>query len=306
MKKHFLALLVIIFLIGNFFIHPQSEKVIRVSLPDKSPVELTPYAKLDFPLITESSGLVKSRLWPDVFWTHNDHGNEARIFPVRRDGSIIKAKWGEDYSGVLVVDGVNIDWEDIATDNDGNLIIGAFGNNSSTRRDLAFYIIREPYPLYTLITRISKKIQFYYPDQDGFPPSKENFDAEACFWSRGKIYILSKHRSDTFTTLYRLDSMDPFDLNPLTILGTFDSKGMVTGADATPDGNRLAVLTFNSVWLFEVSDSSDDYFNGKISWLPIIAKQCEGICFDGNTLIISNEQRDLFELPLDNLIVVKE
>jgi len=156
------------------------------------------------------------------------------------------------------------------------------------------------------LPQISKKIQFIYPDQDAFPPTKENFDAEACFWAKGKIYILSKHRSDSFTTLYRLDSMDPFELNPLAILSTFDSRGMVTGADTTPDGNRLAVLTFNAVWLFEVTGDSDDYFNGRISWLPIEAGQCEGICFDGETLIISNEQRDLFEVPLDRLVVVKE
>ena len=48
-----------------------------------------------------------------------------------------------------------------------------------------------------------------------------------------------------------------------------------------------------------------NYFTGKISWLPIVAKQCEGICFDGETILISNEQRDLFELSTDQLIVVK-
>ena len=100
--------------------------------------------------------------------------------------------------------------------------------------------------------------------------------------------------------------MDPSVINPLTKLGIFDTRGMVTGADATSDGNKLAVLTFNSVWLFEVEGNSDDYFRGRISWLPIQAKQCEGICFDGNNLVISNEQRDLFELAFSKLIVVKE
>jgi len=122
MKKYLLTLLLIIFLTGNVFVQPRAPEVIRISLPNKPPVKLIPYAQLNFPLIAESSGLVKSRLWPDVFWTHNDHGNEARIFPVRRDGSIMEAKWGENYSGILVVDGVNIDWEDIATDKQENTV----------------------------------------------------------------------------------------------------------------------------------------------------------------------------------------
>ncbi len=306
MWKHFLFATLLVFLIGNLIGCHGSEKLIRVTLPERDPITLTPYGRLSFSPINESSGLVKSRLWPNVFWTHNDSGDEPRIFPVERDGSIIKPEWAEEYAGIMVSDAVNIDWEDVATDNDGNLIIGAFGNNGNTRRDLAVYLVKEPFPSQIIATRISLKIPFYYPDQESFPPRNQNFDAEAVFWAKGKLYILTKHRSDNYTKLYRFDTMDPLKPNPLTLIGKFDIKGMVTGADVTPDGNRLAVLTYNAVWLFEVSGSSDEYFNGRISWLPIGAKQCEGICFDGNKLIISNEQRDLFELPIDSLIKVKD
>lgn len=306
MWKHFLSAILLVFLIGILIDCPRSEKLIGVSLPDKAPVTLKPYGKLSFSPIDESSGLVKSRLWPNVFWTHNDAGDGPRIFPVKRDGSIIQPEWAEEYAGIMVSDAVNVDWEDVATDNDGNLIIGAFGNNSNTRRDLAIYLVKEPFPSQTIATRVGLKIPFFYPDQESIPPRNRNFDAEAVFWAKGKIYILTKHRSDNYTKLYRFDAVDPFKPNPLTLIGKFDIKGMVTGADATPDGNRLAVLTYGAVWLFEVSGSSDEYFNGKISWLPIKAKQCEGICFDGNNLIISNEQRDLFELPIDSLIAVKD
>jgi len=306
MWKHFLCVISFVILIGNLTACHRSEKLISVSLPDKAPVTLTPYGNLSFSPINESSGLVKSRLWSNVFWTHNDSGDEPRIFPVKRDGSILKPEWAEEYAGIKIGDAVNIDWEDIGTDNDGNLIIGAFGNNANTRRDLAIYLVKEPFPSQTIATRVSLKIPFYYPDQESIPPKNRNFDAEAVFWAKGKIYVLTKHRSDNFTKLYRLDSMDPFEPNPLTLIAIFDIKGQVTGADASPDGNRLAVLTYSAVWLFEVSGSSDEYFNGKITWLPIEAKQCEGICFDGNKLMISNEQRDLFELPIDSLIVIRD
>ncbi len=32
--------------------------------------------------IDELSGIVKSRTYPDVYWVHNDSGDEARIFAV--------------------------------------------------------------------------------------------------------------------------------------------------------------------------------------------------------------------------------
>ena len=81
---------------------------------------------------------------------------------------------------------------------------------------------------------------------------------------------------------------------------------MVTAADVSEDGKTLVVLTYNNVWLFEVKNESDNYFRGKISWLPIQANQCEGICLVDKTILISNEQKELFELSLDELIVVKK
>ncbi|MCK4386211.1 MAG: hypothetical protein KAW52_08115, partial [candidate division Zixibacteria bacterium] len=170
MWKHFLCVISFVILIGNLTACHRSEKLMSVSLPDKAPVTLAPYGNLNFSPINESSGLVKSRLWSNVFWTHNDSGDEPRIFPVKRDGGVIKPEWAEEYAGIKIGDAVNIDWEDIATDNDGNLIIGAFGNNGNTRRDLAVYLVKEPFPSQAIATRIGLKIPFYYPDQESIPP----------------------------------------------------------------------------------------------------------------------------------------
>ena len=97
--------------------------------------------------------------------------------------------------------------------------------------------------------------------------------------------------------------MNPLENNPLTKMASFDIGGMVTAADASPNGEKLAILTYNAVWLFE--NENDDYFKGKISWLPIYAKQCEAICFDADTLVITNEQMEIFRLPIDSLIKIK-
>jgi len=198
-----------------------------------------------------------------------------------------------------------VDWEAIGTDDDGHLIIGDFGNNLSYRRDLAIYVVNEPCPYAELKTPVLHKIRFYYPDQEGFPFTEGNFDAEALWWSNGKTYLLTKHHNETYTRLYRLDSIDLETENPLTFLDAFDVGGMVSAADITSDGKMLAVLTYSAIWVFEVCENSDDYFKGKIRWLPISARQCEGIAFDGDHIVLTNEERDVFQVPLSDLTPVR-
>lgn len=278
----------------------------EIVLPEIEPVELQPYAKIDFPEVKEASGLVKSRLWEGVFWTHNDSGDEARIFPINKDGAILKPEWMKKYVGIQIPDAVNVDWESIATDDKGHLYIGDFGNNSNTRRDLIIYVIEEPYPTQTVVTNTKKRILYYYPDQKNVPAEQYNFDAEAMFWKDGHIYILTKHRADTYTKLYRLDAVKSNGKKPAKLIDKFNIQGQVGGADISPDGRKLAVLTNTSVWIFETRINSDKYFNGKISWLPYKAENCGAISIDGNKLIIANERGDLFSLEENDLVVLRK
>ncbi|MFQ5627164.1 MAG: hypothetical protein ACE5I1_00270 [bacterium] len=282
----------------------KSEKII---LPDKQPVQLNAIGRIVFSPINETSGLVRSRLWPDVLWTHNDSGDEARIFPISMDGSILKPEWMKKYQGIQIPNAVNVDWEDITTDDVGNLIIADVGNNTNARRDLTIYFVAEPYPIETVITSTQYSVHVYYPEQKEFPAIKRNFDCEGVFWANGKLYFVTKHRSDKYTSLYRLDTLDPVKKVALTYIGQFDIGGMVTGADATPDGKEIAVLTYSAMWLFEAPEGSDDYFNGKIRWLPIAQnRKYEAICYHGDTLLIACEERDIFEVKKDAFVVVRE
>ncbi|MBD5782136.1 hypothetical protein IEN85_21740 [Pelagicoccus sp. NFK12] len=269
---------------------------------------LQPYAKIEPPAINESSGLVKSRQFENVYWTHNDSGDSARIFAITRDGKPIQTEWAKQnsqpYEGIPIADAVNIDWEDISTDSHGNLIIAACGNNDNGRRDLALYIVPEPDPRTAWKTRTRQRIDFHYPDQKEFPhPDRRDFDCESLFSANGTHYLVSKNRSTPETKLYRLDSRAPFKSNPLTLVSSFNLRGQATAADASPDGTKLAVLTYTSLWVFEKPTESDDYFSGKASYKTFFAKQCEAVCWDdAETLIITNEQRDLFEVKLSELV----
>ena len=262
---------------------------------------------MNFKSINESSGLVNSSLWPEVLWTLNDSGDKARIFPVKSDGSSIIPEWSKEwYEGLNIHGAYNIDWEDIAKDDKGNLIIGACGNNYNYRRDLCLYFIQEPNPYSAVETRVFKTVFFKYPDQKKFPPAKDNrnFDCEAVFYDNESVYFLSKNRSNSNTKLYKLSELKTDVVNELVLLGEFPVGGMVTAADIDKSGNRIAVLTYNSIWLFEKPSDSDNYIKGKSYYLPLneeVTKQCEAVAFMGNDLIISNEQRDLFKVPLSDL-----
>ncbi|GAB4272312.1 MAG: hypothetical protein Tsb0018_04390 [Opitutales bacterium] len=277
--------------------------------------------------IDECSGIVESDKYPGVFWVHNDSDNRRfapggesienwnhdtesrpRIFPITEHGKLITPKESsQDFKpGVLIDNAINDDWEDIAYDNKGNIILGDFGNNANARKDLAFYIVPEPDPFTNKPAWASKKIPFHYPDQKAFPPDRRNFDAEALFFAHGKIYVLTKHRSDTYTKLYRLDSESTDSSNELTLLDRFDVRGQVTGADASKDGSMLAVLTYSAIWVFKLQDGSDHFFDGEVLWLPVSVGKAEAICFtDPKTLLIVSEDGLIYEVCLSQMQVLK-
>ena len=298
MKKKFIITIILSITLGL------SARVIEVKVPAMPTDTLNAHANFSEKEINESSTIVKSRNFPDLFWTLNDSGDSARIFPFNANGEAYYPEWDNSNSEMRIPDAVNIDWESMTADDKGNLIIGACGNNTNMRRDLALYVVPEPTPTQANKTRVLKTIFFRYPDQEAYPPEKRNFDCEAIFFAKGKYYLLSKHRSDSHTKLYRLDKMESNEINELTLISEFDIQGMVTDADASIDGKRLAVLTYNNIWLFE-ADTPEEFFTGKISYKEISAKQCEAICFDNDDLLITNEQTEIFRLPISALTKIK-
>lgn len=276
-----------------------------VELPAKSRRAPERIGRFDSKAIDECSGITASARTPGLFWTHNDSGDDARLFPVSRDGKLRHGSVNDPHAGLYIVDAMNVDWEDITSDGKGRLIIADTGNNLNTRRDLTLYYIDEPTPGETTALSGTRAVTVHFPDQAGLPPKKKNFDCEALFHFRGKAHLLTKHRSDKWTTLYRLDDPHPERSNPLTPLARFHARGMVTAAETSPDGSQVAVLAYTHLWVFKPAPEGG-LFEGEAHWLPIRAGQAEALCWDGpDTLLLANEAGRLFRVPLDALSRVR-
>lgn len=283
-------------------------EVIRRVVPDMPAVELKSRGRLNLKLISECSALWASPSQPGIFWTLSDSGAKPAITPIRADGSSVitpKGYWG----GITLKGAVNVDWEAITGDAAGNVIVGDVGNNVSRRKELAFYLFKEPKLGDVEVTEF-RKVTFAWPDQTAFPDPELTHDCEAMFLLRGKLYLLTKHRRDTLTDLWRADIPPTGDRATLTKLARFDVGGMVTDACVSPDQKRLAILTYRNVWVFELPATGDDFFHAPALHAPIsppmLSWQVEGCSWvDSGHLLVGSEQGDLFRIALTDLREVK-
>lgn len=231
--------------------------------------------------INENSGIIKA--WQDgYYWTHNDSGGSPDLYMIDAKGMI--------YDTLNIPDAVNIDWEDLSKDTEGNIYIGDFGNNSQSRKDLV---------IYKYYNRKTEKITFHYADQERFPSTDKNFDCEAFFWFNNKLYLFSKSWDKKIqkSKIYEVpDKPGDYALLPIS---SIDLKAQITSADISPDGKMFALLSYGKTFLFGIENGKIN-FEHPISCSKTSRSQSEAIAFlSENELIITNEQRKLYKLKVN-------
>jgi hypothetical protein len=252
--------------------------------------------------IREPSGLTASPKHENVFWIHGDSGTGNWLFAIERDGKLL--------ARLRVRDVENVDWEDITHDDRGNLWIGDIGNNDSARRDLVVHRIPEPDPRADIDeVSVDLSVPFSYPEQSEFGNKLADFDAESLLWWDGQLWLLTKHRSDDFTHLYRFPSLDgeavelertaSFDLG-----ASFEGElkkwaGQATAAEVAPDGKHWALLSYDAAFVFELPPpgAGAQMFAKQVTRIAFDqeqAGQVEALTWDGTGLLIINEERHVF------------
>jgi len=249
--------------------------------------------------VDETSGLIK---WDGGFWTHNDSGGENIIYKLDTTS-------GEVTQRVRLLNATNIDWEDIAQDEDF-IYIGDFGNNNGNRDNLAIYIVdKDDITTGKYVEADVEKISFTYEDYSGkIEKTKENnFDCEAMIATEDYIYLFSKNRGDNKSKLYQLPKIQGNYIAELKY--TFNSEGLITGADLSKNNNELILVGYtNNSWipfLWLMFDfQGEDFYSGnkrRIDMLNIPATQTEGICYTAQGKgVISSESNPLFNTTMYN------
>lgn len=234
---------------------------------------------LDKGQLPEVSGIVKSRRHDGIFWIHNDSGNAPFLFAIRRDGSIVRR-----YKVALP----NVDWEDIAIDDEGNLYLADIGNNGGRLPIRAIYQIREPDPSKPDDAPLKAARSWFY----GF--GDERFDAEGLIIDRGRAILVAKTFDGRNAELYSLSLDRPATLLRPTIpvkLGRLE-RFMVpaTGADLSEDHERLAVCSTTRTLVYRRSDGDSWKLESEVTY-P--ACGTEAVCWDGRDLILAGEDQRL-------------
>ena len=239
--------------------------------------------------IKEASACEISKASP-LIWTIEDNHNKNVLFGFNEKGELIKQ--------ITVTNVENNDWEDLTSDDEGNIYIGDFGNNDNDRENLAIYKINAS-DLDKSEAKAQFIVQFYYPEQTEFPPKKKDriFDVESFFIYKNKFFLFTKNRSSKFdgtTVLYEVEN-NPLQRLPAKKIGSFVTCEQfnhcaVTSADISPDKSKVAILSSDKVWIF-TNWKDDNFFSGDVEKIELNHHtQKEGLCFkDDNTILMTDE-----------------
>ncbi len=239
--------------------------------------------------LKEASACEISKASP-LIWTIEDNHNDNILFGFNEKGELQKK--------IRITNVENNDWEDLTSDDEGNIYIGDFGNNDNDRQNLAIYKINAE-DLNKDETEAESVVQFYYPEQTEFPPKKKDriFDVESFLIFNDKFYLFTKNRSSKFdgtTVLYEVENNSAQKL-PAKKLGSFVTCEQfnhcaVTSADISPDKNKVAILSSDKVWIF-TNWKGNNFLSGNVEKIELNHHtQKEGLCFkDNHTILITDE-----------------
>ena len=241
--------------------------------------------------IKESSACEISKA-SDLVWTIEDQGNENLLFGFNKNGELIRK--------IRISNVENNDWEDLSSDDKGNLYIGDFGNNDNERQNLAIYKINAA-DLNKEEAEASEIVQFYYPEQKDFPPKKKDkvFDVESFLVFNNQFYLFTKNRSSDFdgtTSIYRVEnnSQTKLPAKKLSEFVTCDNFNhcAVTSAAISPDKKKVALLSSDKVWIF-TDFKGDDFFSGNTKTIELENfTQKEGLCFETNESVLITDEAE--------------
>lgn len=230
------------------------------------------------PSLAESSGLI---FFDGRLITHNDSGNTNELYELDTiTGTVNRI--------VSIDNATNVDWEDLAQDDD-YIYVGDFGNNLGNRTDLRIYKIdKNDYLSNSNVT--AEIINFDYSDQVDFTPNANNneWDAEALISFDTNLIVITKNWVTGTTKAYPIPK-DSTSYSATALPTSLNNAGLITGATFNESTGRMIASGYNSilqpfVWICE-GFTDNDIFSGTNTqvWLSNLDfEQVEAITEIGN------------------------
>ncbi|MFT4622533.1 MAG: PKD repeat protein [Myxococcota bacterium] len=212
------------------------------------------WGRVESDQVIEASGVVHSAATPGVLWTHNDAGDDARLFAMSESGEPL---------GEYLIDGApSRDWEDMSAGWDAHrgayvLYVGDVGDNGESREFVSIVVVPEP-----VVPPPGEPVTEVLEDADVFELTYPGGVAHNCETVMtdpvtGDLYIVTKdgggetsvfvkeapHLADERTELVWVADLR-FGEAPLV------GSGATTGGDFSPDGSRVLIRTYSHAYMF--------------------------------------------------------
>ena len=238
-------------------------------------------ARISDPRIRESSGVIASRRYSNVFWTHNDGGGPKKqvLYAIDREGKTLAA--------FQVVGPRLHDWEDIAIDDSGHLYLGDIGNNDSKENQLAVYEIDEPDPT-SGADSVSPKRGWTLK----FPGAP--FDCESLFVWKDQGYLISKVFDNARAQIFRFPLGTTSEPLTLELVAKTKIESPVTGADISADGNLLGLVSKAGAYVYWIGGDVARVSEVEPHHTKLKDQHIEGCCFVPDGLLATSERRNIF------------
>jgi len=251
--------------------HPLPGKLVKQSTLDSS--------------LSETSGLLYLN---GSIWTFNDSGGEAALYCMdQSSGSVIRK--------TIISNAINVDWEDITSD-DQFIYVADVGNNFASRDTVLIYRLAKN-SLESGDSTINHQGVISLSFNEAVELNSGGYsshDCEALFAYQDSLYLFSKNWVDESTSVYVLPSIPGhYSLNARY---QYEARILVTGADLHPDRHEVALVGYRNympvvIRYDYVSDPGQIACGGKARIYPMkLGRQVEGICFDpSGEVLISSE-----------------
>jgi hypothetical protein len=283
-------------------------------------------ATADTDELLESSGIVASRVNPDLYWTHNDSGDGPRLWALRLTEADRGRRVARVVARVHLTGASSRDWEDVAWGPGGTIYVLDGGDNPPCERsDKRIHRFVEPKIEFcgpvTDRRPAFESMRFEYPDLLAPDrPARRNehrYDAECLLVhpTDGDVYIVTKRdnaqrhaarvyhfpgrqiRWDVPAALHVLEFLADISAKVRRVPGPLEIANMITGGDVDRHGERVVLRDYVSALEFRLpaGEPFERIFQQAPAAFSLFGEPVgEGICYslDGREFITTSEAKE--------------